>query len=315
MKQYNLYNYVVRNEIEERDKYSDAILKFKRGKSLYVNELTKSAETYAKKNLGKYDYIVRVLGSDELTSNGGKPLDYLCHILSDVTRAKYLRNYLSKREVRDALKGYSSKGDRLSQLENNYYISDDSVDLSNKKVLIVDDICTTGASIETIKRLLLIKNCSIDAFVLGKTSHSEDQDNVAEIGDQFFNIEKEYYDNSEYKDIWKEPGYTKIGFLKSIHEVFPQIWDYDFKTKRDDINREEIICRIFLEESKEFFFFDLCNFNLFDGTEILIYTGETVSFNVDEYFLGVINKEIYFLKNDYKNITREKITASNSQLI
>lgn len=308
MKIHKMSNYFV-SDSSKKDTFSNALLQFKSGRSVYVREIVKCAKLFAKENMNNYNYIIRALDSKEIRSLGNKPLDYLCYQMAGVFYAKYLKNYFAKSQEMSSLKDLDNKGGHVEHLINNCYIQDNyDVDLNGKKILLIDDIYTTGSAVENMART--IKNsfpdCIIEAFVLGVSAQgalqSGDINNLFQI-----NIEVDYYDNSEYSDVWVKEGYLKIGFLKSRHEIFPQEWYCDVipHTK----NREtQYYVRIMLEESKEMFLTTLGRLKaLFGETDFFVQVGDSIAINNDKYYIGVRNRDPYLIQKDYKELFSELI--------
>lgn len=309
MKIYNLFNYLASGL--DKDKYSNAILQFKKGRSIFVREIVKCSRIFARKNMDSYDYIIRALGSKEIESLGNKPLDYLCFQLADVLCAEYLKNFFAKSHKLSALKNINNKVERLEHLSNAYYIQNtNEVDLNRKKILLIDDIYTTGATIESMEKIIMKRfpDCIIEAFVIGRTVHEVIQiDNINNLLQ--INIEDDYYDNDDYGPLWGKEGYLKIGFLKSKHEIFPQEWDCDFIEHKKN-GENELYVKIMLEESKELFLITLSRLKaLFWETDFFVQVGESYGINTGKYYIGVIKRDPYLINKDYKELFSEMIAA------
>ena len=120
-----------------------------------------------------FDLVMRVLGSKELVANGTKSLDRLCVELARLKGVKYQSNYLRKIHATPELK-YLSAADRKLALKG-VYVFENEDDLSGKKVLLVDDVITSGSSTRAIVEAIKLKApaAKVILFALAKTSHDK----------------------------------------------------------------------------------------------------------------------------------------------
>ena len=149
------------------DKISKELLNFKKG-------INKSIEFW--KNIVKqqfenksYDYVVRVLSSKELKALGSTPLDELGETIASLTGASYVKSVLRKKRSTKQLKLLNKK-ERENEISDVYYVSSD-LDLSNKKVLIIDDVTTTGTTIKAVAKALKqhTQSIKLHSYCLCKT--------------------------------------------------------------------------------------------------------------------------------------------------
>lgn len=165
--------------LKSHDYISTELLRFKNNASLQVNTFSNIAADYFKKSSNKFDYIVRALGSTETIAQKNKPLGALCRSIATITNTTYNPIFLKKEKVTDPLKAMN-RNERKKALENVYSINQ-NIDMNGKRILIVDDITTTGTSLSVITQCILskYKPATISAFCLAKTV-SLDFDNISE---------------------------------------------------------------------------------------------------------------------------------------
>jgi predicted amidophosphoribosyltransferase len=110
----------------------------------------------------KFDIIVRSLGSTELKASAGTPLDRLCEAIAGGSGAKYEPVRLEKKMMVRALTSLGGRAARQKELEGIYRF--DATGLPQAaRILLVDDIATTGATLEAVSRA--ITNAAPDAAV------------------------------------------------------------------------------------------------------------------------------------------------------
>lgn len=97
----------------------------------------------------KFDIIVRALGSNEDSASGDTPLDKLCAAIAVSSGAAYVPERLLKVAPVRALTTLGGRAARQKELQGAYTF--DAKDLpANVRVLVVDDLATTGATLEAI---------------------------------------------------------------------------------------------------------------------------------------------------------------------
>jgi hypoxanthine phosphoribosyltransferase len=298
---YSLINYFPENN--DKDLNSSALIQFKKGRSGYVREWIRHTMDYAYKNIqGDYDYMIRALHSFETEASGNQALDYLCYSFSYNSGIRYLRSFLKKNNKTKSIKSINNYIDRKEILKNSYFINDNDLDLSNKRILFIDDLYTTGATYDTISDLLdkTYRNCKVDALVLGKTVHNHSE--LINKDSLHFNIwDYTREDNPKYSS--KYPHFQDLGFLCKQHNIFPQFWSVEQIATRDD----QIVLKIILLESKEFFLIWLGNFiDLFDNTEIFVHEDTGAFINSDDHLIGVEKGQIYYIKKNYSDLKKEQ---------
>ena len=150
---------------EKQDIFSKSILEFKNNNKNYVDRwVSKIKEKFTARGL-KYDYIVRVLRSNEAKDSGTGSLSILANELAGTVNGIYLKDLLKKTRYTTKL-SYLRKYQREMELKNVYYLNPEVTLKENSKLLLIDDIITSGTTIKTIISLLidLPNPPSIDIF-------------------------------------------------------------------------------------------------------------------------------------------------------
>lgn len=166
---YYLHSYFPKASGKE-DFQSDRILNFKNGVADDVKYYCDESKKKFLSNRQKYDIIIRALGSNEISvANGSKPLDKLCIEISKVTNAQYRPEVVSKTRTTRPLKVQNLE-ERKNEIKNVYKLNTHE-NLNHKKILIVDDIRTSGTTISEITKTIKNKypNSIIDSFCLAQT--------------------------------------------------------------------------------------------------------------------------------------------------
>jgi HAD superfamily hydrolase (TIGR01509 family) len=150
------------------DETSKELLSFKDGNKKSI-EFWKSIVRQEFENKS-YDYVVRVLSSNELTARGRKPLDAIGETIASLTGAIYDKSVLSKSRITEELK-YMNKQERIAEISDVYQVSS-RLDFSSKRVLIIDDVTTTGTTIKAVAKALKqhTQSIKLHGYCLCKTS-------------------------------------------------------------------------------------------------------------------------------------------------
>ena len=150
------------------DEISSELLSFKDGNSGGI-EFWKKIVIQEFENKS-YDYVVRVLSSKELKAEGRKSLDDIGETIASITGSNYIKSVLRKNRSTEQLK-FMNKQERENEILDVYEVYSD-LNLSNKKVLIIDDVTTTGTTIKAVAKALKTHTQSIKlySYCLCKTS-------------------------------------------------------------------------------------------------------------------------------------------------
>ena len=97
----------------------------------------------------KFDFIVRALGSNEDSASGATPLDKLCAAIAVSSGAAYVPERLLKVAPVRALTTLGGRAARQKELQGAYTFDAKGLP-PNVRVLVVDDLATTGATLEAI---------------------------------------------------------------------------------------------------------------------------------------------------------------------
>jgi hypothetical protein len=116
------------------------------------------------------DVIVRAMSSNESTSNGKSPLDLLCQALAQKLNVPYAPERLWKYRRTGAVKNAGERSARRKVLVNAYEFYGTSLS-SKARVLLVDDLITTGATAGTIAAAVRkeLPEAEIRLFTLART--------------------------------------------------------------------------------------------------------------------------------------------------
>ncbi|MFH1728468.1 MAG: phosphoribosyltransferase family protein [Pseudomonadota bacterium] len=103
-------------------------------------------------------------------SRGFDHILLICEALSKMTQIGLLANIIVKCKKTKSQASLDFSGRKNNISSNDFKIKLKDL-LKNKRVLLVDDVCTTGASLEALANVLKLKGCvqSIDCLVLAST--------------------------------------------------------------------------------------------------------------------------------------------------
>ena len=174
-KYYYIINYFPKHS-NYFDNYSQAILKFKNGESPYVSKWAALARERVQHFDYKFDYIIRVLSSNETYCLDNHPLSQVCKQIGEATHANFYTLALEKKSPTRQLK-YLKVDDKRCEIENEYIfrISEYNRVPPLSRILLVDDILTTGTTASVIAKKIKSKlpDSKIYLFTLGKTSNPD----------------------------------------------------------------------------------------------------------------------------------------------
>ena len=159
----------------ENDRISDLLLNFKSGVDDSFVFWKYIIEGHFKDD--SFDYVIRVLSSSEISAKGNCSLDTLGETIAQFTNGVYNNGLLIKKRKTLQLK-FLNKEDRKHEVAGVYKLNK-KIDLSNKKVLIIDDVITTGITISEVARCISseFRTAKIFSYCLCRTSHDLDANN------------------------------------------------------------------------------------------------------------------------------------------
>lgn len=160
----------------------------------FKNNETRSVAAWAKwsadelRSTGiQFDYIIRALGSAELTATVNKPCGRLGKYLAGELGSVYAPTLLSKSRATQPLHTLGGPYGRFNELNGVYSANEIGIDLNHKSILIIDDVTTTSCTIAEIQRALLQKwpHVNLHLFCLGRTTYELTAND--HISTQYFN--------------------------------------------------------------------------------------------------------------------------------
>ena len=150
----------------------ELILKYKFREKSYLAEMF--ARIIGKndvfiKAFREYDYIVPVpMHSKNIKLRGYNQSELLCKMISKIYGINIKNNCLFKKKE-NKRQSKLNLTERINNVKNVYCV-ENAEQIKNKKILLLDDIYTTGNTVnECIKELNKAKPSCIDVFVLAKT--------------------------------------------------------------------------------------------------------------------------------------------------
>lgn len=161
------------------DYITHQLMDFKADDEPQLNTFSEIALAAAKAIPIKFDYILRVLGSSELTAVQPNRVRDIALAVQKSVGGKYRPLLLSKIRATAQLKSMSAAR-RRKELEDVYKLSNE-INMNDKNILIVDDIITTKTTFTVLAELITSKypKAKIYGFGLAKTvNHAYDLDLV-----------------------------------------------------------------------------------------------------------------------------------------
>ena len=148
---------------------SKMILQFKDGKKDIIDYWIKTAQKALKNE--NFDYILRPLSSNEVDKVEKQPLDFLGKEISK--NNQFISDFFKKKEKHTPLHLLKNKAEREQILKKIYQLNDYNLNLNGKRILIIDDIISSGTTMKILTKILKeeypkIKVC---CFILAETSH------------------------------------------------------------------------------------------------------------------------------------------------
>lgn len=154
------------------DYLSHQLMDFKADKENQLKTFSQLAAEAFGETDWTFDYVVRALGSKEITPTKPNRVREVAKAIADRMHATYIPELLKKNKATKAFKGGLSRQSRIEQMEDVYEINVE-YELNDKSVLIVDDISTTGTTFEVIAGVIKAKypKARIYGFSLAKTTY------------------------------------------------------------------------------------------------------------------------------------------------
>lgn len=130
------------------DDLSRSLISFKRGIPLHVDTWVECTAEELRKSLYGWIYLIlRILSSEELfaKSRGISPMNHLGRTIGSTLKSIYLPELLHKKRSVKKLK-FLNSNERFTELEGVYTFTRPPAGFSFNRILIIDDILTTGAT-------------------------------------------------------------------------------------------------------------------------------------------------------------------------
>jgi ComF family protein len=155
--------FAYKNEVKE------LILKYKYGNKEYLKELLAEyyLELFHRDIEEDFDFILPV-PPDQGRRREYQPVIELSKILSKRLRIKLLANCLIKVKITKPQAGLT-RSERLRNLNGAFSLKVSDKCLKGKKVLLIDDIYTTGTTINKCAKLLTREGADVFAFTLARS--------------------------------------------------------------------------------------------------------------------------------------------------
>jgi len=117
----------------------------------------------------RFDVVVRSLGAGEVKASPGTPLDRLCEAIAGGSGAVYEPARLEKEKLVRAMTSLGGRALRQKELDGVYKF-DGSGLAGDARILVVDDIATTGATLEAVSRAITktVPDAAVTCFVLAR---------------------------------------------------------------------------------------------------------------------------------------------------
>lgn len=168
--------YVPYPEHKKADIVTNALIDFKEGEDYAVDAWTSIVVQELKAKGIKFDIVVRALSSKELKASGDKPMDHLGKNLVANIGGVYLPAALTKTAVTTPMHKIKKAVDRASELDGKYKCGFKTTVPANSRILILDDISTSGTTLTKIREAIIAKvpTAKIHVLTLGRTRREPD---------------------------------------------------------------------------------------------------------------------------------------------
>ena len=155
---------------------SDRLLDFKRNNVSVISKWNRWVSVEFRnllENGVSFDFVLRALGSSELSAAMNRPLDSVGQTIASICGSKYVPRTISKTHPSSPLHTLNSLEERRIALDNIYQIESQHVNFNFQRVLIIDDVSTTGTTLKSILKTLRNQwgRGSYYYFCLARTIH------------------------------------------------------------------------------------------------------------------------------------------------
>jgi tetratricopeptide (TPR) repeat protein len=174
----SLCNYIP--SINKTDTMTVELLNFKSGKSESINRWSNLSIAVLQRHEIKFDFIIRVLGSDEIYAEEEKPLDKLCRSIAKSLDIEYIPNLIYKSRRTSKLSHIKGLDNRIREISGAFGVNSGYDKLLNKRLLLIDDVLTAGTTSNEVIKSIKTKYSTFSAtlFTLTKTSNDVNSNSI-----------------------------------------------------------------------------------------------------------------------------------------
>lgn len=157
------------------DLLSKQIINFKNGHRDTLSNWCYWAGNELEKQNIKFNFIIRALSSGEIQAQESGSLHELGVFLSEYLEVPYTPTIIYKTRLTQKLAFLKTKEDRIQEVKDVFRISGDCPDLTGKRILLIDDVCTGKVTSSEIVNAIKAKYpfCIIYLFTLAQTQRAD----------------------------------------------------------------------------------------------------------------------------------------------
>lgn len=174
------------------DKFSHLLFGFKDGKRIVKQWCSWAVKAIPEMKLPGDTIVIRALSSGEtvISNNGETPLDILGRAIQSELGYQYIPAIIFKAYKTKQLKQCGDRDGREKALGDTYRLARSCPDLSNRTILIIDDIKTYGTTIDKIAELIkgTFPSAKIYSFTLAQTNCGGDNTSIDIVCQEMKNI-------------------------------------------------------------------------------------------------------------------------------